>query len=65
MDVKHRGQPVSHALFSGFGLRAPRRSGEHCCGIFQALAFTTPGCDAAYFVDASALVLRRPFPLLL
>ena len=65
MDVKHRSQPVSHALFSDFVFRAPRRSGEHCCGIFHVLTLTTPGCNAAYFVHASSLVLRRPFPLLL
>ena len=67
MDVKHRRQPISHALFSGFVFRAPRLrlDGRHRYGILQFLALTSPSCNAAHFVDASSFVLRSPPPLLL
>ena len=65
MDVKHRGQPVGHALFGDFVFWTLRSSVEHCCIILQVLALTTPGCNAAYFIDASSFVLRSPFSLLL
>ena len=64
VDVKHWRKPLSHALFSDFVFRAPRWSGEHCCGIFGLFALTTPGRNAGYFVDASSLLLRT-LPLLL